>query len=477
MKQLFYFTTSILFLLFSNSTNAQSAYEIKATINGFEGDTAYLAFRYADKTYSKDTASVENGTMIFEGDKKLPNGVYLVLLPPDNKWVEFLVSQEDQHFSLETSLPNLFKNLKFEGSTENELFSNYRVFINKKGKSNQELQAKISAETNAKKKEKLQQEQIALADEVKAYQDKLIADHKNTFAAKIIRSFQDIEVPDPPILANGSIDSTFQYRYYKAHYFDNFDFSEVGFLNSTYLQPKITRYVDKLTTQVPDSVIVAVETILSKAKVHPKVFRYVLSHFLTKYHRPKVVGMDAVFVHLADKYYRTGIADWPSKEQLKKITDDAYMIKGVLIGNKAQNVTVQKYDYTTHTYSDEMISLYDVQADYTVVFLWKPGCPHCNKMTEDLKEFYKTYKDKGVEIFAITSATRMDLEKAEKAVREKNVSWINVADPNLKARALQKFYGTTLPKLYLLDKDKTIISSRIGVEQLPEIIKQHINKN
>lgn len=454
---------------------AQSAYEINATIDGFEGETAYLAFRYADKTYSKDTAEVKNGRMIFEGKDTLPNGVYLILMPPKNKWVEFLVTEEDQHFSLKTNAPDFLKNLKFEGSKENDIFSNYRIYINQQGKINQSLQMQIAAESNEKKRDKLEQQQKKLAKEVKAHQDKIIEKNKGTLAAKLIRSFQDIEVPEPPVRADGSIDSTFQYRYYKAHFFDHIDFSEEGFVNSTYLKQKIDQYVEKMTVQQPDSVILAVEKILSKAKANPKVLRYTLSYFLTKYHRPQVVGMDKVYVHIADKYYRTGIANWVSKEKLKKITDDAYMIKGVLIGNKAQNVIVQKYDDDKKAYSDETVSLYDIKADYTVVFLWKPGCPHCNKMTEELKTFYEEYKDKGVEIFAISSATRLDLEKSAKSVTEKQVSWINTVDPNLKARALQKFYGTSLPKLYLLDKDKVIISSRIGVPQLPKIIEQHKN--
>lgn len=474
MQHTFYLFLFII-LNFSAVINAQSAYEIKATIDGFEGETAYLAFRYADKTYAKDTADVKNGQMVFEGKDTLSNGVYLILMPPENKWIEFLVTKENQHFSLKTSGPDFFKNLKFEGSKENEIFNNYKTYINEKSKTNQILQTQIAAASNDENREKLNQQQKKLSEEVTAYQDDIIKKNKGTLAAKFIRSFQEIDIPDAPLLADGNIDSTFQYRYYKAHFFDHFDFSEEGFLHSTYLQPKIDRYVDKMTAQIPDSVIVAVETVLEKSRANEKIFRFTLSHLLTKYHRPQVVGMDEVYVHIADKYYRTGIADWVSKEKLKKITDDAYMIKGVLIGNKAQNVIVQKYDYDKKAYTDETISLYDVQADYTVVFLWKPGCPHCNKMTEELKPFYEAYKNKGVEIFAISSATRLDLEKSAKSVEEKDVSWINTVDPNLKARALQKFYGTSLPKLYLLDKDKTIISSRIGVAQLPQVMEQHKN--
>jgi hypothetical protein len=56
------------------------------------------------------------------------------------------------------------------------------------------------------------------------------------------------------------------------------------------------------------------------------------------------------------------------------------------------------------------------------------------------------------------------------------VNWITVADPYLKARALMKYYGTSLPKVYLLDKNKTIRASRVGASQLAEIIMKEQEK-
>ena len=236
--------------------------------------------------------------------------------------------------------------------------------------------------------------------------------------------------------------------------------------------------MDKLHTQVPDSLKKAVAVLCEKAGVQESVFRYTVSHLVNKYYRPKVVGLDEVFVFLADQYYCSSdpVADWVSEETRKKICDDAYMIRKVFIGNPAPNITTQLYDYETESWSDSTLTLYDIEAEFTVVFLWKPGCGACKKATEELKEFYAEYQSKGVEIFGITSANFKELDKAKKDIKLKETTWLQTADPYLKARALVNFYGTSLPKIYLLDKDKKIIASRVAGSQLKGII-ENFRKN
>jgi thiol-disulfide isomerase/thioredoxin len=449
------------------------AYQITVTIKGYEGDTVFLGYRRADKVYSKDTVASNDGKFIFRGEEPVPPGVYLVLMPPDNKFFEFVVTKKEQHFSMETTAPEFFKNLKFRGAPDNQLLNGYQHFMNDRVEVAKKLQVEIDATADEKTKDQLKKQQEEIGKEVRSYQDKIVAEHPGTYTAKLIRAFQEPEVPEPPRKADGSIDSTFQWRYYRAHFLDGFDFSEEAFVNTPFLKEKVDRYLDKLTIQTPDSVIAAVDRILDRAAANQEVFRWTLPYLLNKYYTPEVMGLDAVYVHLSDKYYASGKADWVTEENLKKITDDAYMIRGVLLGSPAPEVRVQTYDPASHSFSNQLISLYDVTADYTVIFLWKPGCGHCKKVSDELKVFYEEWKNKGVEVFSITSANHTELDKALADVKEKNMPWIITADPYLRARALQRFYGISLPKLYLLDKNKKIIANRVGVPQLPQIIEDH----
>lgn len=473
MKQPIFFMILFSLLVFSGLSAQAPAYKIDVTIEGFDGKQAFLGYRRADKVYSKDTTDLVNGKFVFQGAEPLAPGIYLVLMPPDNKFFEFIVTKAEQQFSVETKAPEFYKNLKIKGSKDNSLLLDYQRFMGAEVEKSKKLQEELAAETDEKKKDKLKSQLDDIAKAVREHQNKLVKNNPGTYTSKLVRAFQDPEIPEAPKKPDGTTDSTFQYKYYKAHFWDGFDFSDEVFVNTPYLKEKTDRYLDKLTLQMPDSVIRAVDLILDKSQANTEVFRYLLPYLLNKYYTPDIMGLDAVYVHLSDKYYKSGKADWVTEEQLKKITDDAFMIKNVLIGNQAPNIKVQKFDPAQDKFTTELISPYDVKAEYTVVFLWKPGCGHCKHMTEELKPFYTEWKKKGVEIFSISSANSTELEKAIEDIHEKNMPWIITADPYLRARALQNYYGVSLPKLYVLDKDKKIIANRVGVKQLPDVIENH----
>jgi len=469
----FAFIFVLFFAFVHNPIIAQNGYKIEVEVKDFSNDQLFLAYRRADKTYSADTATIKDGTFVFEGDEPLGTGIYLILLPPANKYFEFIVAPEEQQFSMQTDTIDLFKNLTFKNAPQNQLFFDYRTFMGTKIPASNALREQLEKETDSNKKAKLQKELDALIVDVEKKQEGIWKKNEQNFAGKLIKSWIEVPIPDVP---EGEDEREFQFKFYRQHFWDNWDWNEPGFVLTPYLQQKIDQYLDRLTVQSPDSLKIAADYIIQNQLENKDAFRYSLTYILNKFYKPKILGLDEVYVHLAYKYYcgATPLADWVTDDVKKKICDDAFMIRGVLIGNKAPNVSTQLYSYEKEEWTDEKMALYDVDADYTIVFLWKPGCPACKKMTEEMKAFYAEYKEKRVEVFAISSATAKDLEKAKKDIQTKKTTWITTADPYLKARALQKFYGTSLPKIYLLDKDKKIIASRIGTDQLRQIIEKEM---
>lgn len=470
----FLFSFFLLNILIFNDLSAQSeGYRFEIKIDGYDGEQVYLGYRRADKVYSRDTTDLVDGKYVFEGDEPMAPGIFLVLMPPENKFFEFVVTKAEQQFSISTKAPEFYKNLRFENSKDNDLLYAYQQFMGGQVEKSKAVQEELAAEKDEKKKANLEEKIKAISDEVRAYQDKLKLENPGTYTARLVAAFQEPEIPEAPLKDDGTPDESFKWKYYRSHYWDGFDLSDEVWVNTPYLKEKMDRYLDKLTVQHPDSLIPAVDFILERAEKNENMFKYCLPYLLNKYYTPEIMGLDKVYVHISDKYYKAGKAPWTSEETLKKITDDAYMMRNVLIGKQAPNVKVQKYDPAKHEFTTELISPYDLDAKYTVIFLWKPGCGHCKQMTEELKPFYEEWKPKGVEIFSISSANHMDLEKALNDVKEKNMPWIVTADPYQRARAMQWYYGTSLPKLYILDKDKKIIANRVGVPQLPQIIEDH----
>ncbi len=465
-----------LLLAFPAGAQAPPTCKIDVTIHGYDGQEVYLGYRRADKIYSRDTLQTTgDGKFVFSSDTLVPPGIYLILMPPDNKYFEFVVTRADQVFSVETTAPDFYQQLSFEGSRDNMLLREYQRYMSDQVSFSKDLQKQAGEEPDAERKSALEARIDSIAAEVRLWQESFIKNNPGTYTAKLVGAFMEPDIPEPPVREDGTVDENFRFRYYRQHFWDGFDLAEEAFVNTPYLKEKMDRYLDKLTVQLPDSVIQSVDFILSRALANQEVFRYCLPYLLNKYYTPTIMGLDAVYVHLAEKYYKSGVADWVTPESLKKISDDAFMIKGVLLGKQAPDVRVQRYDPVQDAFTQELVSPYDVDAEYTLVFIWKPGCGHCKKLTEELKPFYAEWKDKGVEIFSITSANNSELDAAVKDIHEKQMPWIVAADPYNRARALQNYYGISLPKLYLLDKDKKIIGNRLGVPQLTDIINNHRN--
>ena len=282
-----------------------------------------------------------------------------------------------------------------------------------------------------------------------------------------MKAMQDPEIPEAPILANGKKDSTFAYRYYKAHFWDNIDFSDDRMLRTPIFHPKVKQYMEKLTPQGPDyvdSINASADYIITKAKANQEVFKYIVYWLTYNYESSNIMGMDAVFVHLVEQYYVTKQAFWVDSTQLYKITNRAYTLKPLLIGKKAPMVNMPD---STGKY----IPLYDVKAKYTVMIFWDHGCGHCKKEIPKLVEQYNSkLKAKGVQVYAIETEDKP--KEWKQFIKEHKLNWINVCEPDDYKRAVTKkiydIYST--PVIYLLDENKIIKAKRIESEQIINIV-------
>ena len=441
------------------------SYDIKFAVKGLkQGTTCILANYYGDKQYIKDSAKVDaKGIVTFKGDEKLPQGIYL-FVPPDKKYFDFVVD-EKQTFLIETDTVDYVKNMKVKGSDENKFFYEYQQFMSKKQKQIEPLRElyKLS-KSNADSAKLILKQMEKIDEEVKNYKINFIKDNPKTFVAKLFKAMEEPEVPETPTLPNGRKDSTFAFRYYKAHYFDNMDFTDDRMLRTPIFHAHIKQYMDKMTAQTPDSINYEADYLIEKARPNPEMFKYMVWWITLNYETSKIMGMDAVFVHMVEKYYLTREATWLDSAQYVKIAERAAILKPLLIGKYAPSINM--VDST-----GKRVSLYDVKAKYTVVIFWDHGCGHCKKEVPKLSEIYKTkLKQKGVEVFAIETENKPDEWK--KFIVEHKLDWINVNEPDDYNRAVtKKFYDIySTPVIYLLDENKIIRGKRIEAEQLSDLI-------
>ena len=464
---IFYKITKLLLMVFfpiATMAGNEDGHNIKIVIKGVKpGVNCVLGFYYGNQKLVKDSAkTAADGSITFKGSDKYPGGVYLLI--PDGKNYFELIMDENQHFTLETDTTDFINNMKVKGSEENSLFYTYQKFSVVKGKQVMPLQELLKKTKDKDSIKNITDQILKIDSEVKAYQKDFIKKNPQTFVSKLFKIQQDPEIPDAPLLPNGKKDSLFQFRYYKAHFFDNVDFNDERLIRSPVFYPKVKQYMEKLTMQTPDSLNVSADFLVEQSRNSPDMFKWMLYWLTYTYESSKIMGMDAVFVHMVEKYYATNQAYWIDSAQLEKIVHRAYELKPILIGKKAPPITM--IDSTGKT-----INLYDVKGKYTVVVFWDEDCGHCKKEIPKLRDLYNNkLKARGVQVYAIAAEDKV--KEWKKFIIENKLDWINVHQPDDYKRAVtKKIYDViSTPYIYLLDENKIIKAKHIDSDQVGELI-------
>lgn len=455
-----------LFLL-SNTAIAEAGYRIEIELSNFEEKEIYLAYHYAEKQYIKDTVAINaNGQFVFEGQEALDAGVYLVVMPPENQHFQILVNDEEQQFSIKTNAKDPSSKIKIQGSKDNELFYGYLNFLASKRPEAEKLNKEKAGAQEEDKKAKIQAKLEALNAEVRAYQENIIKNYPNTLTAAIIKANLTLDMPEYE--GDEKEVQTKRWRFMQKHYFDYIDLGDPRMLRTPFLFGRIDHFVHKLQVQHPDTIAKAIDEVLERLKPAEESFKYYLIHFLNSYAKSEIVGMDAVYVHLVDKYYATGQAPWTDDEQLKKIIDDANALKPLLIGKIAPDIRMQKKD-------GSKTSLHEVESPYTILYFWRYDCGHCKESTPHMKAFYEKFKDRGVKIFSVCTKFTDEVPECWEYIDENAIGdWLHTVDPYHRSKYSKIYNIKSTPQMYILDDKKEIISKRIGAEQLEEVMDKII---
>lgn len=454
------FTYACLSLVFVNSVNAQG-YEIKIKVNGLKDTLCYLANYYGDKQYIKDSAMVNStGNITFKGKEALAGGIYLFVFP--NKTYFEIMVDKSQFFSMECDQTDAINSMKVKGSQENADFYNYLQFIQKKSLEMETLKSEKSRLSSENKPIDTVTEKMKAVDkEVVAYKNNYIAEHPGSFQTAIFNASKEPEIPEAPLLPNGARDSIFQFNYYKAHYFDNFDLADERILRTPIYHNKVSNYFKNLVLQIPDSLIPECDMVVGKAKKNKETFKYMVWYLTNTYETSQIMGLDAVFVSMVTKYYTKDQATWVDDATLYKIQDRASILGPILVGKQAKNLILAD---TSGNYQ----SMYNINAKFTVLLFWDPDCGHCKKAVPKVKAFYEKAKSKGLEVFSINTA--VEEQKWKDYVKENKLSWINVADLKTQNNFRHEFDILTTPQIFILDKNKKIVAKKIDEETMEKIL-------
>lgn len=435
-------------------------FQIKITLDGLKDTNIYLANYYGSKVLRVDSARLDkSGTATFKYKEERAKGIYVIYLNKDN-YFDFLLGG-DQQFAVRTSFTTQAKRI-FTGAEETEIFQQYQEFLTVQRIKQQKLQKEAEIHKNNKDSLKVITNDLdKLNNEMESYWERKSSEHPGTFLADFLRSMMFPRPPTfiPPanIKNTDSLKWVYNYNYTKEHYWDNFNFAQPGMIRTPLIESRLDNYFKNTLLQIPDSLLEPNFAVIDKSKVNEEMYHYLSLNRLNAAITSEVMGMDKVFVALAERYFLNGNGAWLDSTALAKVKEKVRVTKPNLIGNLAPELKLPDSE-------GNFYSLHQMNAKYTVLLFWEPNCGHCKKTVPQLyKDLYLPFKDKGIDIFAVCTQNKKD-DWVKAIIEYKLLDWTNVWDPSVTSnfRSLYDIYST--PVIYLLDQKKHIIAKRLDVE-------------
>ena len=490
------FKSSLILFLISLSFNAYSQ-KMKFKVEGVKDTTVFLAKYWGKRLFYEDTAVIKGGIVEFTAKPDLKPGMLAVIFP-GQKYFEFIYNKEE--ISIETKSPDFVPNLVVKKSTENKLFIPYIQFLATQRAKASKISDEIKGLAKTDELHKTKTAELeAISKEVLTYQKKLIAENPNSFTGKMVKMSLDIDLPEAPKDEKGVItDSSFVFRYFKKHFWDNTDLKYDGLVNTPIFENKLEQYLGKtVILQDPDTILAYALPFCNGLTKGSEMFKFCVDNITNSFGKSNVMGMDKVYLHMLKNYYCSRDASgkspafWMTEEKLKSACEDLDIKIRLVKGEVPPNITLP--DSTDVVWKD----FYSLKSDYTILYFWDPECGHCKKTTPKLQELYaKKLKARNVEVFAVGKATGEDFEKWKKYIKDQGLTFINVgltkklfeavsqdAGPivrsgktDLNSLNYHKTYDIfATPRIFLLDKNKKIIAKQLTISQLEDLL-DHLQK-
>lgn len=436
---------------------------ISIQVDGFGAGPVYLIGIFTDAQYRVDSASMNaNGQVIFQNNSPYKPGFYLAFFA-NNNTLQFLVDQ-DQTFSMKTQANNLINSMIVEGSLDNQLLyenlkyeASYQVRVQPVS---QRLRGMQKTDPNYPAV-KAQQDQIL--QERKAYLEGVFSKHPNALFTKFKSAGQNPVVADVR-RPDGTLDNAAKVYRFRTQFWDNVDFNDERLLYTPVIANKLKRYITQLTPQHPDSINKAANYLIQKALNYPEYYKFFANWITLNYEPSKTTLMDpeAVYVNMIQNYFTYDRAFWSDSAEVYALQLRAHEMAASLVGKKAPDVISTDLNGQTK-------SIFEIKAPYIIVYMYNPTCEHCMEQTPKLVQFYRQWKNQGVEVYGIA----IDTNDAEwrAYVAKTGMSWINVFDPTNQS-IYAKYFVDNTPEIYVLNPDRTIIAKNLKVYQIEEVINR-----
>jgi thiol-disulfide isomerase/thioredoxin len=271
-------------------------------------------------------------------------------------------------------------------------------------------------------------------------------------------TFQMVEIPS--ILTSPEERA----EYLVLNYWKHFNFKDTANVNNHLVEQAFVDYIDILPHTKPEVAIESVRNTIKKAMVEKKMFNYFFSLYEKYlYDANSPMRNDEVFIEVLEETIAL-----PSLDDSEKIRPQnlLQLVRKNRIGNPAND-----FSFTLKDGQKKM--LYELQAEYVLLYFYNPGCYACKETFDKIKAsiHIASLLQKGkLKIVAVYPDE--DLTEWKKHLNDIPDNWINGYDDGSHLKEEEIYDLKAIPTLYLLDKNKQIIFKDAYFEQIDAFLAE-----
>ena len=437
---------------------AQTTYNLSGQIDGLNKETIYLLNFYGEKNTLIDSTQTDpSGAFSFSMPATLATGMYRLNWGKE-KFIDLIFNKEN--IDIHTHADHAGDSLQILESVENTIYYDFMIFDRTNQMKLELIQPIVDYYPTQNlfyyqavvEFEGIQLAQIGMLDSLKKRFNK-------SYAIDIVELYKT------PYLST-SISPENRLTYLKQHYFDNVNFNDTALLRSNAWAIKSISYLglygdSRLNQkQLEAEFIKATTIILTAASENPEVFKFILDYLVSgfdKYH------FEDVITYIAENFQDPFACEDPErKSKLQKKLDT---FKKIAIGQPAP-------DFAIPDKSGNPIRLSEIPSPYTLLIFWASDCPHCISLLPKVKAIYEAQDPKLMEVLAVSIDTSRTYWMS--VVDGEQLEWINASELkgfDSEYADLYNIYAT--PTMFLLDKDKIILSKPISYRELEIALREN----
>lgn len=494
---------ALLISIYSITIYAQQAHTLIGTAIDMSGKKVELMDFYGDKNRVVSSTTVDkNGFFLFSFSDDSPVGMYRLSFEKGRR-VNVIYNREDIKLSIgkenvQAGSYSIFAGIDVLSSEENKIYYGFLQTLDLRRErttllnqlkllyppsKNKDGVTDSDATTASKSGTELFRSQIdsEMRNMHKRFEvsiQQLVDNNPDSYAAKIIRTMKT-----PVLTVDLSGDGRREWT--KEHFWDNVTLSDATLLHSPVIASKVYEYIslynnNRMSREEQEmAFITAVDIILFKAQADETVFGVVLDIVTRSFEQTEY---ELVLSYIIENYILSDSGCENSEavisaDRAEELRDKIAMIRKMAVGNMAPEIEMSQQGFFNLNVEEgavvpageSQMKLSNISASYTLVLFWASWCPHCESLLSVLKDVYDEYRDKGLEILAIS----IDKDRTEwqNAILNRQYKWINYSELNGGEGKAATEYGVWYtPRMYLLDRDKRIIAKPLTVEELKKSI-------